>query len=63
MRALALAAALSCAVSSRAAAQDSVPQAQAVVPDAPPEESAWRFSVTPYAWLNGVRGRVGSGGA
>ena len=63
MRALALAAALSCAVSSRAAAQDSVPDAQAVAPDAhPPEESAWRLSVTPYAWLNGVEGRVGSGG-
>ena len=63
MRALALAAALSCAVSSRAVAQDSVPDAQAVAPDAHPHEgSAWRLSVTPYAWLNGVEGRVGSGG-
>lgn len=57
------AAALPSAVPSRADAQDTVPDAQAVVPDAqPPAESAWRFSVTPYGWLNGVQGRVGSGG-
>ena len=56
-------AALPCAVGSRADAQDTVPSAHAVVPDAhPPGERAWRFSVTPYGWLNSVQGRVGSGG-
>ena len=58
-----VAAALLCAAPSRAQAQDSVPDAGAFVPDAhPPEEDDWRFSVTPYAWLPGVHGRVGAGG-
>jgi hypothetical protein len=58
-----VAAALPCAVPSRALAQDSVPDARTFVPDAhPPGEPDWRFSVTPYGWLSGVDGRVGSGG-
>jgi hypothetical protein len=56
-------AALSWALAPRAAAQDVVPDAQAAVPAAqPPDEPGWRFSVTPYAWLNGVQGQVGVGG-
>jgi hypothetical protein len=56
-------AALACALPSRTTAQELVPDAQAPAPDAdPPEDSGWRFSVTPYAWLNGVQGQVGAGG-
>jgi hypothetical protein len=58
-----VAAALPYSMPSRAQAQDSVPDARAFVPDAnPPEGDDWRFSVTPYGWLNEVQGRVGAGG-
>ena len=58
-----VAAALACVLPAQAAAQDVVPDAQAAVPEADqPDEPGWRFSITPYGWLNGVQGRVGAGG-